>query len=352
MNIKRLLGIIILLSLLICSSVSPLHAVTANSTEIKVFVDGNALSLPLAPLVSEGSTLVPMRPIFSALDAELDYDAKMKTVTARKDKLTLIYTIGEKTAVRNGKVIQLPAAGIIKDKQTLVPLRLVGESLGATVGWLSAGRTVTVSSFKKTKTRVTRVIDGDTVDIKWGSGTERVRLVGVDTPETVHPRLGEEPYGREASNFTKKQLTGKDVFVEFDVEPRDKYDRLLAYVYFADGTFFNAKLVAEGYAQLLTYPPNVRWVDLFRHVQTDARNHNRGLWNPTVLTAENAFTPSTAPAVSNGKCATPTIKGNINSKGEKIFHVPGGDYYNVTKAEEMFCSEQDALDAGFRKSKR
>lgn len=122
---------------------------------------------------------------------------------------------------------------------------------------------------------VSRVIDGDTFVLASG---ERVRLIGIDTPETVHPTRGVEPYGRQASDFAKSLLGGKRVRLVYDVEPRDRYGRLLAYVYLPDGTFVNAELVKRGYAQMATFPPNVRHVETFRSLQREAREAGRGLW--------------------------------------------------------------------------
>jgi len=122
---------------------------------------------------------------------------------------------------------------------------------------------------------VKRVIDGDTIELDNG---ERVRLIGIDTPETVHPTKSVQYFGKEASNFTKNLVEGKLVKIEYDVQKRDKYNRLLAYVYLEDGTFINAELVKQGYAQVSTYPPNVKYVHLFTKLQTEARENNRGLW--------------------------------------------------------------------------
>lgn len=124
---------------------------------------------------------------------------------------------------------------------------------------------------------VTRVIDGDTIELENG---ETVRLIGIDTPETVHPSKAVEYYGKEASDFTRVMVEGKQVKLELDVQKRDKYNRLLAYVYLEDGTFLNAELVKEGYAKGSTYPPNVKYTDLFTKLQKEARENNRGLWAP------------------------------------------------------------------------
>jgi endonuclease YncB( thermonuclease family) len=127
--------------------------------------------------------------------------------------------------------------------------------------------------------RVERVVDGDTFVAEIGGLRERVRVIGVDTPETVAPGRPVERYGRESSGFAKRELTGVTVRLGGDVEPRDRYDRLLAYVWLPDGTFWNALLAAEGYAQLLTVPPNVAYVDLFRRLVAEARAAHRGLWS-------------------------------------------------------------------------
>jgi endonuclease YncB( thermonuclease family) len=129
---------------------------------------------------------------------------------------------------------------------------------------------------------VQRVTDGDTFVATVDGRRERVRVIGVDTPETVAPNRPVEPYGRQASSFAKRHLTGATVRLAGDVEPRDRYGRLLAYVWLADGTFWNALLVAEGYAQQLTIPPNVTYAGLFRRLVAEARQQERGLWATSV----------------------------------------------------------------------
>lgn len=130
--------------------------------------------------------------------------------------------------------------------------------------------------------RVTRVIDGDTVEVSYQGRTLDVRLIGIDTPETVHPSEPVECYGRAASDFTKRSLEGERVEIEFDVERLDRYGRTLAYVWL-DGELFNEVLVARGFAQVSTYPPNVKYVDLFLAAQRQARSRDRGLWGECPL---------------------------------------------------------------------
>ena len=126
--------------------------------------------------------------------------------------------------------------------------------------------------------KVERVSDGDTFVATVKGRRERIRVIGVDTPESVSPNQPDEPYGEEASDFAKHHLDGETVRLAGDAEPRDRYGRMLAYVWLEDGTFWNALLVAEGYAQQLTVPPNVTYERLFRRLVSEARREDRGLW--------------------------------------------------------------------------
>ena len=126
---------------------------------------------------------------------------------------------------------------------------------------------------------VTRVIDGDTIEVTFGGKRLDVRLIGIDTPETVHPTEPVGCYGPAASKFTTDQLEGQHVRLEYDVERLDQYGRTLAYVWLGD-ELFNETLVARGFAQVATYPPNVKYVDRFLAAQGDAWSHERGLWGP------------------------------------------------------------------------
>jgi len=125
---------------------------------------------------------------------------------------------------------------------------------------------------------VVRVVDGDTFVIEYEGKQEKVRLIGIDTPESVHPDEEKNTeFGDEVSNYSKNILTGKEVLLEFDVEKRDKYGRLLAYVYL-DGQMYNKILLEKGYAKIATYPPNVKYVEDFTKLQKEARENKQGLW--------------------------------------------------------------------------
>lgn len=221
---------------------------------------------------------------------------------------------------------------------------------------------------------VVRVVDGDTIIIRFEGNEERVRLIGVDTPESVHPDpKRNDEFGLVASNFTKNLLTGKQVEIEFDVQERDHYGRLLAYVY-VDGKMVNKTLLEAGMAQVATYPPNVKYVEEFKDLERVARETGVGLWG---IIPDEPVTEPTPPVVdpeppvedtggyggrglnyrwvdSNGN---PLIKGNINAEGTKIYHTPNSPSYSKTKinvnaGERWFYTEQQALDAGWRAPKR
>lgn len=125
---------------------------------------------------------------------------------------------------------------------------------------------------------VVRVVDGDTIVCDVDGEEIKVRLIGIDTPETVHPEKDVEYFGEEASAYTTEKLDGQDVLLEYDVEPTDRYGRDLAYVWLEDGTLFNDQLVLEGYATVATFPPNVKYVDRFTESARLARERGAGLY--------------------------------------------------------------------------
>jgi len=197
--------------------------------------------------------------------------------------------------------------------------------------------------------KVIRVIDGDTIEIEGG---ERIRYIGIDTPETVDPRKPVQCFGVEASNKNKELVEGKMARLEKDITDRDAYNRLLRYVWVGD-TFVNLELVKRGFAYSYSYPPDIKYQDQFVKAQQEAREAKRGLWNSC---------PAVAPAKTqvpvlqeNNPKDSCVIKGNVSSSGEKIYHMPGCGSYEKTKIDEArgekwFCSESEALAAGWRKA--
>ncbi|HUS59825.1 MAG TPA: thermonuclease family protein [Nevskiaceae bacterium] len=162
---------------------------------------------------------------------------------------------------------------------------------------------------------VTRVIDGDTIEIEGG---QEVRYIGIDTPETVHPSNPVECYGKEASQKNKELVEGKEVKLEKDVSETDKYGRLLRYVWLGD-MFVNEYLVKEGYAQSSSYPPDVRYQDRFLEAQRKAREEKKGLWgdicNPSQqIQTSPQVTPKTTPSAPTN--ATPPTQQSTNQTSE------------------------------------
>jgi len=132
--------------------------------------------------------------------------------------------------------------------------------------------------------RVKRVIDGDTIEL---IGGERIRYIGIDTPEIKHRDAEVRKMAKIAKKINRRLVGRKQVILEYDVEEKDRYGRLLAYVFLEDGTFVNAKLVRRGYALILTIPPNVKYADLFLKLQKEARKKKRGFWADKYSDFEN-----------------------------------------------------------------
>ena len=127
---------------------------------------------------------------------------------------------------------------------------------------------------------VVEVIDGDTLDLFIAGHRLRVRLIGIDTPETKHPSKPIQCFGPEATAFTESLLQrGTEIRIERDNEARDTYDRLLVYLYrTSDNMFINLELVLQGYADVLTIEPNIAYLDKFVAASRDAHLSNRGMW--------------------------------------------------------------------------
>lgn len=178
------------------------------------------------------------------------------------------------------------------DGRTLVPARAVAEALGAEVQWDPTTYTVLITSRTTgdasrpsatlREATVTRIVDGDTVEVSLSGVKEKVRFIGVDCPEAGTDE------GTAATEYTRKALDGKKVYLETDAGLRDKYGRLLAYVWLTEpkqvteqavrSQMFNARLLLAGMAQLMTVPPNVKHVDYFTAFQREAHEAKVGLW--------------------------------------------------------------------------
>jgi micrococcal nuclease len=213
------------------------------------------------------------------------------------------------------------------------------------------------SSHDRLRVKVIDVVDGDTIKVEAEGKSETVRFLLVDTPESVHPNKPVQPFSKEASRFTEEMLLGSDVELELGIGERDKYGRLLAYVY-ADGKSVQEALLEKGLARVAyVFEPNTKYVDEYETIQKQAQKEAVGIWSMENYVQDDGFNAedkgvSSSDSSTKGPDSECRIKGNVNSSGEKIYHIESGRYYKITKPEEWFCSEQEAIDAGFRKSQQ
>ena len=162
------------------------------------------------------------------------------------------------------------------------------------------------------------MLTGDTVKINYQGKATNVRLIGIDTPETVHPKKPVEAYGKEASNFTKNLLLGESVYLRYDTEKTDKYGRLLAYLYRApDGLFVNLEIVRQGYGYVYTRFP-FKHVELFRHYGSIARETGKGLYGTPRTNANDIVEKETDTALETD----PTAEVYVTRTGKK-YHSEG-----------------------------
>ncbi|WP_042347857.1 thermonuclease family protein [Bacillus massiliigorillae] len=219
-----------------------------------------------------------------------------------------------------------------------------------------------VSEYPTYEATVEKVTDGDTLTISYKNKQQRVRLLLVDTPESVKQGVDPQPFSIEASNFVKELLPiGTKVIIEPGVEGHeyDKYNRLLAYVY-VNGEMLNKTLIREGFARVgFIYKPNTRYLDEFLKIQDEAKLNKKNIWSIkgyvtekgyNVDAATNATMNTTNQSENNSsRNQQEKIKGNTNSK---IYHVPGGKYYDTPMKNIIwFDSVKEAEQAGYRASK-
>jgi endonuclease YncB( thermonuclease family) len=209
--------------------------------------------------------------------------------------------------------------------------------------------------------RVIDVVDGDTMDVQLSSRVERVRLIGLNTPESVDPRRGVQCFGVEASAFTKGIALDQTVYLESDDSQgdRDQFDRLLRYVWLEDGRLVNFEVISGGYGAQYTFDTPYLYRDIFVAAERTARDSDVGLWSPQ--TCDGDFdAPADFAATGDGcaeGCINPpagcTVKGNVNRAGRMIYHEVGvSDAYesvnmNPGEGDRWFCSAAEAEAAGF-----
>lgn len=204
---------------------------------------------------------------------------------------------------------------------------------------------------------VSRVIDGDTIELSDG---RTVRYIGIDTPEIKHPQKGKECFGSEASLKNEQLVLGKTVYLHKDISETDRYGRLLRYVWLDDTQMVNQVLVEEGFAYASSYPPDIAFQEQLIDAQAQAQANGVGLWSACEFTFEGVTDADDEKDVGSlvddidqedGECM---IKGNISENG-KLYHLPSCSSYQRTvispeKGEQWFCTEAEALEAGWQKA--
>jgi endonuclease YncB( thermonuclease family) len=182
----------------------------------------------------------------------------------------ITYKVGSLVGNRNNEIIQIPVAGQLVNGTTLIPLRFVGEALGAAISWDEHSKTIVISSKIKTEVEVTHILQGNVVEILGGTNSDKLVLLGFDKLEPA--------FAEEATQWLTEQLTGAKIRVELDIKQRNSNGYLLAYVYMPDGSLLNAQVFAKGYAKLKMTTPNIRWNELLSYVQNGAKNEKVGVW--------------------------------------------------------------------------
>lgn len=213
---------------------------------------------------------------------------------------------------------------------------------------------------------VSQVIDGDTIKVNLGGREETVRVLLIDTPETHHPKLGIQPYGPQASAETHRLLDHKKVTLEMaENQGRDKYGRLLAYLFVGEESV-EVDLLEKGLARVAyVFPPNTKYLKTYQLAESIAKKSRLGVWKTPGYVEADGFhpeamkssTPKKVPMSSSigfapdskGDCGN-QIKGNISKRG-KIYHIVNDPFYLKTKAERCFNTKREAEEEGFRPAK-
>jgi len=285
---------------------------------------------------------------------DITCDGKRWTIPATESRTVATYAVPQDTAETMLNAVECRL--LIPGREITLPRQQLWAAWSSPSKGAGAPRIL--------QARVLEVIDGDTIKVAVQDRMEKVRYIGVNTPETKHPTKGAEPGGREATEVNRQLVAGQQVRLELDVQERDRYGRLLAYVYVGD-QMVNAELVRRGYAQVMTIPPNVRHQDLFVKLLREAREQKRGLWaDPSEATTpvpvaqaarQSADGRPGVPPENAWTCPAPQpIKGNFTThSGERcIYHMSGGQFYGRTKPERCYATEAEARQDGCRRSRR
>ena len=350
MKLKKFFLVLALLALTATTPALAAENITVNTdmsilVNYSLFVPSNSNGEQVMVMEYNGTTYAPLRALAEAYGLTVGYndeqrlvtvdyvdgvDPKTTAPTTEKDfNKSLTITVNTDVSVLvNGSVFEPKNADgdpvLIFEYQgtTYAPLRALAEAYDLDVTYDQAQRMAAVTQFYD----VLRAVDGDTIEINYHGKAEKVRLIGVDAPESVHPDASKNTEaGKTASEYTSSKLSGKKVGLEFDVQQRDMYGRLLAYVYL-DGKMFNKTLLEEGYANMATYPPNVKYVSDFQAIVKE-RSEKLGQAQPQeTAKPDNTHSPASGNEVY------------ITKTGKK-YHYDGncgnGTYYLTTLEDAL-----------------
>lgn len=363
-SMKKIRKILLLLIMLITI---PLTQVSAG--KIKIIIDDAEIKTDIAPLIINQRTMVPVRVVSESLGYRVDWendtqsviindDASLKKLKIRigdnEGALEFGSEDGSKEAPQYDIILDSPP--VIINNRTFVPLRIIGEAFGKEVSWDNDRRSVVISSKKFIEALVVKVVDGDTIIVKINDEEYRLRLIGVDTPETKHPTKEVESFGEEAYQYTKDSLLGKTVYLERDVSETDKYGRLLRYVWImmpfdnfvtedsVEGMQFNAILVREGYAKAISYPPDIKYQEIFSELEKGAREHKLGLWaNEDLTPIDTHFKKQELNQIEE-----PTAKYIGNTNTQKFHHSYCNSVKDIKPKHIMnLNSREEAIEKSF-----
>ena len=306
---------------------SVMHLTIGKST---MDLNGVERVMDVAPFIENSRTWVPVRFVAENLAASVYWSQEEQKVTIVQLDRTLEMHIGNSEIIVNGVERVMDVAPFIRESRTWVPVRFVSENLGAEVSWNPDNQEVTIV-FPGEIGAVTKVVDGDTIRVGLSDGDWSVRLIGINTPEVG------QYYFEEARDKMEELVSGKAVLLQKDVSETDRYGRLLRYVYIGD-LFVNAEMVKQGYAQAATYPPDVKYADLFVSLEREARESGVGLWAQA--------SPSPTPSQT-------TAHNYIGNSNTKVFHRPTCRYVSQISPDHIvyFSTREEAISAGYRPCK-
>lgn len=328
------------LSIFLSLGLQPVFA--QESLPLQIVMDGKRIQFPDAqPEVQYGHTMVPIGVLAASMGASVTMNGNNQ-FSIDKGNTHMQITWNSYEAKLNNRPVTLDVAAYIKQNRTYVPLRFVSEAFHATVGYDKDNNTIYVDTFNPDNRElyeVKKVDSGDTFEVTYDHVREKVRLIGVDAPEMAQGSQPAMLYSQEAYDYTSKQLTGKQVYLVFDQQQRDIFGRLLAYVYLQDGTFYNAKLVKDGYARIEKMSPNGTHDPLLLALLQEARQDKKGIWsqkkdpwNGNIVSSDTVDGVSTKPQNQQPSSEEPQILSDGNVKiaqlsvsGESVLIVNNDD---------------------------